>query len=84
MVKLKMNAGVGLGTRAQRTSVSAVLPDPGGAILPGHVNGTDSYVSVPRSRHCSSGTDRSDEAALFRDSDARRLLVDSTQDNPYG
>lgn len=41
-----------------------------------------SYVSVPRSRHCSSGRDRSDEEALFRESDARRSLVDSTQDSP--
>lgn len=41
-------------------------------------------MSVPRSRHCSSGRDRSDEEALFRESDARRLLVESTQDEPRG
>lgn len=41
MVKVQINTGVGLRTRAQRTSASAVLRDPGGDIPPGHVNDTD-------------------------------------------
>lgn len=41
MVQLKLNAGAAWRTRAQRTPVSAVLPGPGGAVPPGHVNDTD-------------------------------------------
>lgn len=87
MVKLQTNTGVGLRTRAPRTSASGVPPWPGWRYPAwSRQRYGQSYVSVPRSTYRSSGTGRSEEAALFWkrwESNGRRLLADSTDDNAH-